>query len=132
MHVGYGYGLAVSSMDNGLIAGEWVGEDETASKLPLPMQAECDGAYAVLFKMQEVILQRDACAESRRAIIEALDESKAEVAKLREGKIDQACALLTEIMALYPYQNCVCGRNKPRLSENLRESVRAFLGKTTP
>jgi hypothetical protein len=39
----------------------------------------------------------------------------------------QACALLTEIMDLYPYMNCVCGRNKPRLPETLRESARAVL-----
>ena len=75
VYVGYGYGLAVSSLDNGLIAGEWLGEDETASKMPLPLQSECDGAHAVLFKMQSVILARDACAASRQEILEMYEEA---------------------------------------------------------
>jgi hypothetical protein len=70
VYVGYGYGLSVSSLDNGLIAGEWLGEDETASKMPLPLQSECDGAHAALFKMQSVVLARDACAASRQEILE--------------------------------------------------------------
>ena len=45
----------------------------------------------------------------------------------RHAESGQACALLTEIMDLYPYMNCVCGRNKPRLPETLRESARAVL-----
>ena len=35
--------------------------------------------------------------------------------------------LLSEIMDLYPYLNCVCGRNKPRVPDSLRDSVQSFL-----
>ena len=93
VYVGYGYGLAVSSMDNGLIAGDWLGEDETASKMPLPLQSECDGAHAALFKMQSVVLARDACAASRQEILEMYeaavkerDLARQQLARLTEAK----------------------------------------------
>lgn len=73
MYVDYGYGLAVAVLDSGLIVEEWLGEDETASEFPLPTHAECDGARAVLRKMQSVILARDACAASRQTILEMYD-----------------------------------------------------------
>ncbi len=73
VYVDYGYGLAVAVLDSGLIVEEWLGEDETASEFPLPTHAECDGARAVLRKMQSVILARDACAASRQTILEMYD-----------------------------------------------------------
>jgi hypothetical protein len=79
VYVGYGYGLSVSSIDNGLIAGDWLGEDETASKMPLPLQSECDGAHAALFKMQSIVLARDACAASRQEILEMYEGTKSEI-----------------------------------------------------
>jgi hypothetical protein len=90
VYVGYGYGLSVSSLDNGLIAGEWLGEDETASKMPLPLQSECDGAHAALFKMQSVVLARDACAASRQEILEMYEAAVKELAGLREFVDEEA------------------------------------------
>ena len=44
-----------------------------------------------------------------------------------KSEAPEARTLLSEIMDLYPYLNCVCGRNKPRVPDSLRDSVRSFL-----
>jgi len=70
-----------------------------------------------------------------------LEEARAEVERLRERvtehqrtfeagwsvlreQRDEARRVLSEILALWPYLNCACGRNKPRLSEALREAAK--------
>lgn len=44
---------------------------------------------------------------------------------------DQARSVLSEIVDLYPYLNCACGRNKFRMSGRLREEALKVLGRSS-
>ena len=44
-----------------------------------------------------------------------------------EQKRVELLSLLKEVTSLWPHVNCVCGRNKQRISDNLREKIEAVI-----
>lgn len=46
-----------------------------------------------------------------------------------EAQNEQLISLLEEVMCLYPYINCLCGRNKQRISNEIRDKIRQELKK---
>jgi chromosome segregation ATPase len=69
-------------------------------------------------------------AEQADQLMRERDEAREEAAVLADDlykarfERDEARRVLSEILALWPYLNCACGRNKPRLSEALREAAK--------
>jgi hypothetical protein len=66
-------------------------------------------------------------AKDKLKIEESLSNSYIKRLHEAENQRDAALAVLTEILNLYPYLNCVCGRTKSRINDNLRESARKLL-----
>jgi len=46
-----------------------------------------------------------------------------------EREVERLRAALTAIVDAYPYLNCVCGRNKPRMSGETRNAALVALGR---
>ena len=42
---------------------------------------------------------------------------------------DELLSIVKDMASLFRYVNCVCGRNKPRLPNNLREKIEAVIRK---
>lgn len=53
----------------------------------------------------------------------------AERCKQAEVRSTAMHGLLSEVLELYPHLNCVCGRNKPRIGEDLRAHIKGALVK---